>query len=155
MKTKDFLERVKALGLQPIANEDVVVVYAFDYPLTLARIRNAYERSFELDLDAGQAITIDKQRSLMELVVEYGMTPLEKREDEQRWRINLAEDGFLCLKLPTREYLSVDPWVSEDYDDDKWYQIKFTWQEIADYLKTDDEAFVDNFIKRFGEEVSE
>lgn len=155
MKTKDFLERVKALGLQPIANEDEVVVYASDYPLTLARIRNAYERSFELDLDAGQTITIDKQRSLMELVVEYGMTPLEKREDEQRWRINLAEDGFLCLKLSTKEYLSVDPWVSEDYDDDELFQLKFSRQEIADFLKTDDEAFIDNFIKRFGEEVVE
>lgn len=87
----------------------------------------------------------------IENVRNYAETPLGEREDEKRWCIHFVKKHF--------EYLNrnkdTGSWELLGNAELGYYQTGFTRQEIADFLKTDDETFVDNFINRFGEEVVE
>lgn len=151
MKNREFIERVKGLGFRLVEDGVGVAVYDKEMTCELADVSDMHEKRFVLDLDVVD-LTESEQEALAKLVVEYGMTPLEKRKDEKRWRVRLGNNAFchyLNYRKSDREY------TLSDGDDTEVYRTKFTWQEIADYLKTDDKAFVDSFIKRFGEEVTE
>lgn len=86
---------------------------------------------------------------------DYAATPFNERKDEKRWSIHFGTGSasYLNRDKNTGELFMFDD--VEKYDDQSLYRTRFNRSEIADYLKTDDEAFVDNFIKRFGEEVAE
>ncbi len=110
--------------------------------------RNIYRVNVSEDIKCLNTYLFD----FIEDLRDYAETPLRERGGK-RWRIRLGDCGVVY------NYLNYYPCSGKherpDEIEAKGYQTKFTRQEIADYLKTDDEAFVDNFIKRFGEEVSE
>lgn len=74
-----------------------------------------------------------------------------KTNTEKRWSIHFGngETSYLNQDKVDGSIFIFDD--VERYDKQNRQQTLFTRSEIADYLKTDDEAFVDSFIKRFGE----
>lgn len=159
MQVADKLNQGKlgeVLAFKLVETEEELAIREIVLDTKMVSVAKKKENQFYLTTEHNMGLDSEGIVSFTKKVMDYVTTPVAERgnnECEKRWRINLAEDGFLCLKLPTKEYLSVDPWVSEDYDDDELFQLKFSRQEIADYLKTNDDAFIDSFIKRFGEEV--
>lgn len=161
MQVADKLNQGKlgeVLAFKFVETEEELAIREIVLDTKMVSVAKKKENQFYLTTEHNMGLDSEGIVSFTKKVMDYVTTPVAEREDnesEKRWRIQLAEDGFLCLKLSTKEYLSVDLWNIEDYNDDEWYQNKFIRSEIANYLKTDDEKIVDWFIERFGEEVTE
>lgn len=152
MKTKEFIEKVKRLGFRLVEDGVGVAVYDKEMTYELASVSDMHEKRFELDLDVVD-LTESEQESLMKLVVEYGATPLSKREVERkyekRWHIHLSRGGS--------EYLNQDKETGFYELDTKYeindYKTKFTRSEIGEWAGTSSDRIIDWIIDKFGEEV--
>lgn len=165
MKTKYFIDMVKSLGVRLSDDTEGIDVYNSDNDSRLARVSYIHDRCFVVSLDSDSGLTKSEQKVLAELVVEYGMTPIEERKDEQRWHIHLLEDSDEYLNLYKAPYMCKAPYkgcqdpydkghyMLSDKSDGGSYQTEFTHSEIADWAGTSNDDVIDWIIDRFGEEV--
>lgn len=71
------------------------------------------------------------------------------------YKIKFGDNKELAIEWGQGLFTVIDGYFDDEMNEAggaRW-QTMFSREEIAVFLKTDDEAFVDSFIKRFGEEV--
>lgn len=110
------------------------------------------ENHFYCEINSGMNLGGREIVSFIKKIMKYVTTPVAGRENnefEKRWYVHLLEDADEYLNQNKYE----ESYFLNNNDEVSGYRTMFTRSEIANYLKTNDEAFVDSFIKRFGEEV--
>lgn len=105
--------------------------------------------SYVISINQELLPTSKEFKKLYNAILEYIDTPIKEREDEKYWYIHLltGKTGYLNYLEKEKYY------VANNEEEYIGYKPKFTKHEIAKYLDTDDDAFINSFIKRFGEEV--
>ena len=131
MKTKEFIEEARDLGLFVEENKNQNMIW----------IKTPYEDSHvgEVKTNKIGCRIFDESKSfpgISKLIYEYGMTPLEEREEEKKYYVKLnnpilnelADDGphFLNQGLSTKYFLA-------DKDQENGYQTQFTNKEINEF----------------------
>lgn len=107
MKTKEFIEKVEELGFRAEESDSGIDVIngVFQH---LCHVSKTFR--FVLDTDwtefeeAGEATRED----LYKLAVEYANTPIEEREEEKKYRIELINDVVKCNSRGSYLNLVVD-----------------------------------------------
>lgn len=118
-------------------------------------------RTYSVCLDESSNLRVpyefiqDTMMNLLKYAQEYANTPFEEREGtpEKRWYLHIADnwDGYLNYNKNEDKYFT----YMNDENKVDGNHVEFSRSEIAVYLKTNNEAFIDDFINRFGEEVKE
>lgn len=134
MKTKEFIEKVEELGFRAEESDSGIDVIngVFKH---LCHVSKTFR--FVLDTDwtefekAGKATRED----LYKLAVEYARTPLEEREEEKKYHIELINDvikynsngSYLNLRVEKEQYM-----MSSSHDTSE-FKTKFTKKEIDNF----------------------
>jgi len=124
MKTKEFIEKVEAIGYKVGDGEKVKIIRDSDGCIILS----VYEdRQYNIDSDYGVSLTPE----LFSLAVEYAKTPISKRS--AKYHV-----GIIGLSLSTGEklYLNFDP-INGNYfvsNLNDFFKTKFTEDEIDELV---------------------
>ena len=134
MKTKEFIEKVEALGYE-------VGVGSFETDMNisdsdgheLAIVSKKHRFAMDTDMfDFVAYVNDDDAEKIATLLFEYSATPPSEREEEKRYYLRLAtkidvyEDRrYLNMDIPNEKYT-----LSENKDD-AYYKAIFTESEIA------------------------
>ena len=135
MKTKEFIEKVEALGYE-------VGVGSFETDMNisdsdgheLAIVSKKHRFAMDTDMfDFVAYVNDDDAEKIATLLFEYSATPPSEREEEKRYYLRLAtkidvyEDRrYLNMDIPNEKYT-----LSENKDD-AYYKASFTESEIAE-----------------------
>ena len=135
MKTKEFIEKVEALGYE-------VGVGSFETDMNisdsdgheLAIVSKKHRFAMDTDMfDFVAYVNDDDAEKIATLLFEYSATPPSEREEEKRYYLRLAtkidvyEDRrYLNMDIPNEKYT-----LSENKDD-AYYKAIFTESEIAE-----------------------
>ena len=135
MKTKEFIEKVEALGYE-------VGVGSFETDMNisdsdgheLAIVSKKHRFAMDTDMfDFVAYVNDDDAEKIATLLFEYSATPPSEREGEKRYYLRLAtkidvyEDRrYLNMDIPNEKYT-----LSENKDD-AYYKAIFTESEIAE-----------------------
>ena len=130
MKTKKFIEEARDLGLFVEENKNQNMIW----------IKTPYEDSHVGEVKTnkiGCRIFDESKRfpGISKLIYEYGMTPLEEREEEKKYCIELINDvlkynsvgSHLNLKVGKGEY------ILSTSDENPEYKTAFTAEEIDNF----------------------
>ena len=134
MKTKEFIEKVEALGYE-------VGVGSFETDMNisdsdgheLAIVSKKHRFAMDTDMfDFVAYVNDDDAEKIATLLFEYSATPPSEREEEKRYYLRLAtkidvyEDRrYLNMDIPNEKYT-----LSENKDD-AYYKASFTESEIS------------------------
>lgn len=128
MKTKEFIEKVEAMGYKVGDGEKVKIIRDSDGCILLS----VYEdRKYNIDSDYGVSLTPE----LFSLAVEYAKTPIRKRSI----KYHVAIKG-LSLSTGERLYLNFDP-INSNYfvsNLNGFFKNKFTEDEIYKLVNDSD-----------------
>ncbi|WP_416335064.1 hypothetical protein ACKRLN_01795 [Anaerococcus sp. DFU013_CI05] len=136
MKTKEFIERVKQLGLH--VEEDRLFIRLFDYDSDedLAVIFKYTMYNFNTLFLGFRLVNDDFKKELFDLLVEYASTPIEEREEEKKFYLRhrwaKTKNGnwlYMALrKRPNISYLTLQGSNEDVFE----YKVRFTKKEIED-----------------------
>lgn len=130
MKTKEFIEEVRDLGLFVDENKNQNMIW----------IKAPYEDNYvgEVKTDEIGCRIFDESKKfpgISKLIYEYGMTPLEEREEEERYVYELPvldwSSERLCLYKTSHEYKKLRVTLREDLIDKEL--LYFTDKEVEQY----------------------
>ena len=124
MKTKEFADRLRAMGYIVVLDDGIFDIYDNGNAVALV-----YEKElFRLSLVRGKAVN----KSLFDSCVEYAQTPLAEREEEKRYRLRIVanlgfmdDQRFLNLNIEREDYFICSARQSE------WVKTIFTESEIS------------------------
>lgn len=142
MKTKEFIKRVKDLGLACEKAKEVYIIYDYDGHEYASVCHTIPNRISNMEI-AWDLLDKDTQNELFDIIVEYAKTPIEEREDEQKYYLkhrflNSNVNQFLNRDLTSHIFgLS----TKKDYSA---LQTKFTQKEI-DKIKEKYTTTLDDF----------
>ena len=133
MKTKEFIEKVEALGYEVGSfKTDMNISDSDGHELAIV----SKKHRFAMDTDMFDFVTYvndDDAEKIATLLFEYSTTPPSEREEEKRYYLRLAtkidvyEDRrYLNMDIPNEKYT-----LSENKDD-AYYKAIFTESEIAE-----------------------
>ena len=130
MRTNDFIEEARDLGLFVEENKNQNMIW----------IKTPYEGNHVGEVKTnkiGCRIFDESKRfpGISKLIYEYGMTPLEDREEEKRYQINIINDlvknssalSYLNLKVEKERYMF------SSSDETPEYKTQFTQKEINNF----------------------
>ena len=132
MKTKEFIEKVEAMGYEVYETDYDFYVNADDGERTLLKVSKYHQ--FEAGLNYPDQLTPE----LFSLAVEYAKTPISKRSTKQHVKIK-----GLSLSSGDGLYLNFDP-INSNYfvsNLNGYFKNKFTDDEI-DELVNDPDFFL-------------
>lgn len=128
MKTKEFIEKVEAMGYKVGDGEKVKIIRDSDGCIILS----VYEdRKYNIDSDYGVSLTPE----LFSLAVEYAKTPISKRS--AKYRVGIKG---LSLSTGEKSYLNFDP-INGNYfisNLNGYLKNKFTEDEIYELVNDPD-----------------
>lgn len=152
MKTKEFIERVKSLGLDVEYDyhsyEENLEVVLFN--ALIANVSNDCEYEFDTNYPDFRKLSKKRKKDLFELLVEYSSTPIEEREQEKKYYLkhkflqndyyydNDDEHCYLNNYTPKNNLLLKSKAATDDY------KTQFTKQEIEE-IKKDFNTSLDDF----------
>ena len=130
MKANEFIEEARDLGLFVEENKNQNMIW----------IKTPYEDNYvgEVKTDEIGCRIFDESKrfpGISKLIYEYGMTPLEDREEEKRYQINIINDlvknssalSYLNLKVEKERYMF------SSSDETPEYKTQFTQKEINNF----------------------
>ena len=130
MKTNDFIEEARDLGLFVEENKNQNMIW----------IKTPYEDNHVGEVKTnkiGCRIFDESKRfpGISKLIYEYGMTPLEEREEEKKYQINIVND--LVKKSSALSYLNLkvekERYMFSSSDETPEYKTQFTQKEINNF----------------------
>ena len=134
MKTKEFIEKVEALGYEVGSfKTDMNISDSDGHELAIV----SKKHRFAMDTDMFDFVTYvndDDAEKIATLLFEYSATPPSEREEEKRYYLRNASPllrgngrGYLAKNKDTLEYYALSLKCSEEF-----YQTIFTESEIAE-----------------------
>lgn len=141
MKTKEFIQKVKSLGLDVEYDyhsyEENLEVVLFNS--LIVNVSNDCEYEFDTNYPDFRKLSKKRKKDLFELLVEYSSTPIdereekiEEREEEKKYYLKhkfLTNGNAECYLNYTNEY---DDWILNDNTMHENYKTQFTKQEIEE-----------------------
>lgn len=133
MKTKDFTEKVEALGYEVSYNWGTLYIKRNGFAI----LDLGYVENWEIDTDYpgfGEMLWNDK-KELMTIVSEYMLTDPIDREEEKRYWLKFNAPPLLKNLIPSG-YLNIyrnsyEVSLSSDKEDTGYFKAIFTESEIA------------------------
>ena len=134
MKTKDFIEKVEALGYV-VDKIDTHLVIEERGEIALALVSSWERFAMTTDFHEFKTHLSDQEaEKLAGLIFVYTATPIEDREEEKRYYLRNSSPllrgsgrGYLAKNKDTLEYYALSLKCSEEF-----YQTIFTESEIAE-----------------------
>ena len=130
MKTKDFIEEVRDLGLFVEENKNQNMIW----------IKNTYEGNHVGEVKTnkiGCRIFDESKRfpGTSKLIYEYGMTPLEEREEEKKYHIKMLNDvvSFNLVGKYLNQSMKSKRYMFSSKDSKRFYNTEFTQKEIDNF----------------------
>lgn len=130
MKTKDFIEKVGALGYE--VSYDWGTLYIKRNGFTILDLDDAENWDIDTDYPEFEGMGWSDKKELMTIVSEYMLTDPIDREEEKRYRLRL--DVPLLIEKNKKYYCHHEeygPGVTPKMDTSEWKTI-FTESEIAE-----------------------
>lgn len=144
MLTKDFIKEVKAMGFVAIVGDGYFRVKDSE-GYNVAYVSNAITHMFDIAYNAFKNLQENDKNNLFDLLVEYTRTPLEEREEQERF--------FLKFKIEIGgkyEYLNYykeeDELTLDNSLETSSFQTLFTDKEL-EKLKEKFEVTLSDFEK--------
>ena len=128
MKTKEFADRLRAMGYIVVLDDGIFDIYDNGNAVALV-----YEKElFRLSLVRGKAVN----KSLFDSCVEYAQTPLAEREEEKRYYLRYDVPPLLRAVQAKPRYLYkriYDGYIDTSFSqtNDSTFKTIFTESEIA------------------------
>ena len=135
MKTKEFIKKVEILGFKINKNNycDGTNYFVIQNSFDVTMCHVAINKLFEMDIRFSEYMS----ETLVDLVVEYAKTPIEDREEEQKFYLKhrwLTEGGFYrYVKHHTKAYGKKYELASWTYGDTS--DMQYTLKEIEEIKK--------------------
>lgn len=142
MKTKEFIKKIEKMGYDiEIAYDTIRVTYAGGI---LARI----DKVKPYTLDTKATFEVKHVKELFDLCAEYARTPIEEREEEEKFYLKKMESFYDENYDEENAYLNFEmsdgDFLLESINENNAYKTQFTQKEIDDIKKkfnTDLEEF--------------
>ena len=141
MKTKEFIQKVKSLGLDVEYDyhsyEENLEVVLFNS--LIVNVSNDCEYEFDTNYPDFRKLSKKRKKDLFELLVEYSSTPIEERDKEKN-EVEKEKKYYLKHKFLTNEnsecYLNYifnyNDWILNDNTMCNDFKTQFTKQEIEE-----------------------
>lgn len=137
MKTKEFIKKVEELGFETHEDGSILFIHEKGSPAGLVGLEEMYYMRVKTD-----------SKELFELCVEYTQTPIEEREEEEKFYLKKIRsfydrnynEGFNFLNFRKNG----NCFCLHSFDETYKYKAQFTQKEIDDIKKkfnTDLEEF--------------
>jgi len=134
MKTKEFIEKVEAMGyLTEIINN---LTFVFDSNnSTVLSISN--DRQYGIDCDYNAPATPE----LFLIAVEHAKTPVEERKSAKKYSVKVlpSSEGYLNVRYSYGDVVT-NRYIISDTKEMAYYKTKFTEDEIEELKKQPDLA---------------
>lgn len=144
MRTKDFMREVKAIGFVAIIGDEHLLIKDLE-GYNLAYISTTKTYSFNTVGDFFQKLSEFDRKRLFNLLVDYASTPLEDREEQERFflkfKIEIDDD---CKYL--NYYKEEDELTLDNSLETSSFQTLFTDKELKE-LKEKFEVTLNDFEK--------
>lgn len=137
MKTKEFIEKVEALNFVGKAEKGMSGLIGFPNTNGEALISVNEELAYHINTDykAFRQLHLRDKRQLADIAWEYASTPLEEREEEKKYRIELKNDvvkynshgSYLNLRVDTMQYMMLSSRETSDF------KTQFIQKEIDNF----------------------
>lgn len=143
MKKSEFINKVKGLGYDVCSGDREVLIVTPDKTKNVARVLNKEQYSMETYMSEEEI-----GEDLFNLCTEYAQTPLEEREEEEKFYLKKIKRFYDRYYDETSKFLNV--WKDRDYyhlgtiDQTCKFKTQFTQKEIDEIKKkynTDLEEF--------------
>ena len=136
MKTKEFINKVEALGFLVYDGHCYLEVKDTDYK-DVVDILKAKRWVYDCEFDAFESLHEVKQTELMEIVTEYVTTQVKDREEEKRYWLLYDVPPLLRAVQAKPKYLYIrrcDGYKDTSFSqaDDSAFKTIFTESEIAE-----------------------
>lgn len=128
MKTKEFIKRVEDLGYTRFSTNERFIQICDHRGRTLAEVSR--EKLYHINTNKDEPIT----KTLFDLIVEYTSTPVEDREEEEKFLIQhkyLVSKNLLPVNLVWNKLKDVYRSINLKVDN-HIYQAQFTLKEVED-----------------------
>ena len=154
MKTKEFIERLSALGYSTSKYEDTIEVLEMVTP-SYGRIYGRIHRKEPYRIEKTQYARQDPR--VFDLMVEYARTPLDEREEEKKYYVEfgdkldkLSKNRYLNLNITNNVFFFHFNWLDlEDFDSGHLkFKGKFTQSEIDNFPPEIKGAIECGFLKK-------
>ena len=134
MKTKDFIEKVEALGYE--VSYDWGTLYIKRNGFTILDLDDAENWDIDTDYPGFEGMGWNDKKELMTIVSEYMLTdPIDRKEEKRHWlKFNappllkdLIPSGYVNIYRNSNEVS-----LSSDKKDTGYFKVIFTESEIAE-----------------------
>lgn len=152
VKTKEFIQRVKKLGYEVDDKGTGMFLYNGNDIIVFVSKEKQYK------LETSNFSAVKNPEELFDLCVEYAKTPIDEREEEEKFYLQKIKSFYDVHYDERFAYLNIDKSIEQYNLDNKYqrdeYQTQFTQKEI-DKIKEEQHTDLSEFKQIPVEEVEE